>query len=112
MRVGRYSSIWRYGLIGALVLAGGPALADAIDGNWCHGGRHLAIDGPTILTPGGRTIKGKYDRHAFAYLAPAGEKEAGLQIFMVLLDEETMEFHPGSETAAGQVWRRCVAPGS
>ena len=112
MRVGRFLPGWRYVLSGVVLLSGSPALADAIDGDWCNAGRHLAIEGPTIVTPGGRTIKGNYERHAFAYLAPEGEKEAGLQIFMVLLDEETMEFHPGSESAPGQIWRRCVAPGS
>jgi len=110
--VGRFFPGGRCALALALLFPCGTALADAIDGNWCYSGRHLAIDGPTILTPGGKTMKGNYDRHAFTYLAPAGEKEAGLQVFMVLRGEETMEFHPGAQTAPGQVWRRCTAPGS
>jgi hypothetical protein len=96
----------------ALLFPCGPALADAIDGNWCFKGRHLAIDGPTILTPGGQTITGKYDRHAFVYMAPAGEAEAGTDVFMALLNEETMEFRAGGENAPAQIWRRCTAPSS
>ena len=95
-----------------LSLTAGTAAADAIDGNWCLKGRHLAIDGPTILTPAGKTMKGDYDRHAFTYMAPAGEVEAGSQVFIVLLDEETMQFRAGSESAAPQLWRRCLAPSS
>ncbi len=90
----------------------GPAAADAIDGHWCYGSRHLAIKGSTILTPGGKSMTGKYDRHAFLYTAPAGETEAGSQVFMVLRDEETMERRVGTETAPAQVWRRCTAPSS
>ena len=96
----------------ALCFSTGPARADSIDGNWCFKGRHLAIEGPTILTPGGKSMKGNYDRHAFTYVAPAGEQEAGLQVFMVLLDEDTMQFRPGPESVEPQIWRRCTAPSS
>ena len=95
-----------------IVLHAGPASADAIDGNWCYKGRHLAIDGPTILTPGGKSMKGNYERHGFTYMAPAGEQEAGLQVVMVLLDEDTMQFRAGPESVEPQVWRRCTAPSS
>jgi len=52
-------------------LFGGAALADAIDGDWCHGdGRRLSINGPDITTPGGTHLKGDYDRHHFSYVVP------------------------------------------
>ena len=51
-----------------LVVFGGPVLADAIDGDWCHvDGRRLSIAGPDIVTPGGMRTKGDYDRHHFNY---------------------------------------------
>ena len=88
------------------------AMADAIDGSWCFKGRHLAIEGPKMLTPGGKTIKGEYDRHGFIYKAPAGEKEAGSTVYISQLDEEAMEFRVGSEQNKPQIWRRCAAPTS
>ena len=57
-----------------VVLQSGSALADAIDGDWCHAdGRRLTINGPDITTPAGNKLKGNYDRHHFAYVVPAGE---------------------------------------
>lgn len=88
------------------------ARADAIDGSWCFKGRHLAIDGPKMLTPGGKTIEGEYDRHGFIYNAPADEREAGATVYIAQLDEESMEFRVGSEQGNPQVWRRCAAPTS
>src|SRR5262245_16090896 len=64
---------------GMLVAAGGlcrlaaEARADAIDGEWCLGPAHFAIDGPNILTPGGNRIQGNYSRHGFLYVVPANE---------------------------------------
>ena len=56
----------------------GPALADAIDGNWCHtDGRRFTIRGPEIVTPGGKRMEGNYSRHWFSYVAPAPEPGAG-----------------------------------
>ena len=69
-----------------LALSGGAALADAIDGDWCHGdGRRLSINGPDIVTPGGARLKGDYDRHHFSYVVPASEPGAGGTVAMVLL---------------------------
>jgi hypothetical protein len=100
----------------ALILLGvgiaSPAMADAIDGDWCNAGKHLMIDGPKIVTPGGTSIIGNYDRHAFRYKVPASEKGAGENVFMVQRSEEIMNFWqtpeaaPGSETPP-QVWTRC-----
>src|SRR5690348_6355890 len=64
------------------------ALADAIDGEWCFGTSHFAIDGPNILTPGGNRIQGNYSRHGFTYVVPVNEAGAGGEVNMVLLNEE------------------------
>src|SRR4051794_38960756 len=66
-------------LAAVLLLAAPPAaLADAIDGNWCSAdGQHMTINGDDITTPGGKQIKGNYDRHAFDYVVPAGEPGSG-----------------------------------
>lgn len=97
---------------GVVFLFAGGARADAIDGSWCFRGRHLEIEGPNILTPGGRRMTGDYHRHGFVYAAPSGEKEAGSTIYMILLDEETMEFRVGSQQAQPDIWRRCASPTS
>ena len=40
-----------------LLLPAAAALADAIDGEWCHtDGRHFTINGPDIVTPGNKRI--------------------------------------------------------
>lgn len=88
------------------------ARADAIDGSWCFKGRHLAIDGPQILIPSGKRITGDYDRHGFVYTVPPGDKGSGTSIFMVVLDDETMERRVGSEQATPETWHRCAAPTS
>ena len=89
-----------------------PAMADAIDGDWCYAGRHLMIDGPKIVTPGGTSMMGTYDRHAFRYKIPTSEKGAGENVFMVQRSEELMNFWQTPEAAPGpetppQVWTRC-----
>jgi hypothetical protein len=92
---------------GALGVATGPARADAIDGDWCLGSGHFAIDGPNILTPGGNRIQGSYSRHAFAYVAPPNEPGAGGRIEMVLLNEETLRLTRTKEASAPEIWLRC-----
>ena len=92
-----------------LALLGGAALADAIDGDWCHAdGRRLSINGPDIVTPGGAHLKGDYDRHGFAYVVPASEPGAGATVRMALQSEILMHLKPpaGEE----QTWRRCGKP--
>jgi hypothetical protein len=96
----------------AAILLDQPVQADAIDGNWCFKGRFLSIDGPKMLTPGGKTINGEYDRHGFIYKAPSGEKEAGAMVFIASIDDETMEFRVGSDKEKPQIWHRCAAPTS
>ncbi len=87
------------------------AWADAIDGNWCFAdGRRLSIQGSDLVTPGGKRMTGDYDRHAFAYMVPDGEKGAGSTVFMVQLNEETIWVKTGaapSSAGDSDTWRRC-----
>ena len=92
---------------GAVALSGAPARADAIDGEWCLGGSHFAIDGPNILTPGGNRIQGNYSRHGFSYVVPASETGAGGEVHMILLNEETVSLSRKDQSAALEIWRRC-----
>jgi hypothetical protein len=92
----------------ALVLIAGSALADAIDGDWCHtkDGRRFSIRGPEIVTPGGKKMQGDYSRHFFSYAVPAPEPGAGQTVFMTLVDENTVNLRLGS-AGVTEVWLRC-----
>ena len=102
----------------AAVLAAGPARADRIDGEWCAAdGRHISIDGPAIVTPGGNSLSGAYDRHGFAYTVPEGESGAGASVIMAQQNEGTI--HVATDPSPGQgagpaleVWHRCPPPTS
>lgn len=87
------------------------ALADAIDGFWCgeHGG-HVSIAGPTLEIAGKAPITGKYGRHQFSYVVPAGEADAGKLVYMQLLDEEDMQSFVIEEGKPGaqENWKRCA----
>jgi hypothetical protein len=97
------------GLLGAALLFSGTARADEIDGHWCGPDKRLlTIQGPSITTPGGKQIKGDYDRHAFSYVVPEGEPGTGATVAMRLLNQQTMRLHPPNG-AAEQIWRRCAA---
>lgn len=86
-----------------------PAFADAIDGDWCGPeGRHVAIQGPRIVTPAGNQLAGDYTRHSFAYVVPAKERDAGQTVAMRLLNEETVQVTP-RPGAAAEIWLRCKA---
>ncbi len=90
------------------VLVSGPAIADRIDGKWCSpDGKHVEIQGPQITTPAGAKMAGQYGRHSFSYTAPSAEPESGSTIYMVLLNEETMEVRAGNPVAKAIVWKRC-----
>src|SRR5882724_3114953 len=81
-----------------------PALADAIDGDWCaNDGRHFSIHGPAITTPGGNAIQGNYRRHSFSYVVPKGETSEGEAIAMLLLNENQVAVQTGN---ASEVWLR------
>ena len=91
-----------------LVMVGGPDLADAIDGNWCHSdGRRFSIRGPEIVTPGGKVMEGNYSRHGFSYVVPTPEPGAGETTFMTLLNENTVHSRRGEATPGGETWIRC-----
>ena len=89
------------------LLAPTSAKADRIDGNWCRGLAHLAIDGPTIITPGGTRMSGDYDRHGFRYVVPTGEPGAGATISMVQLSEQLMQLSSSAKPGDVQDWTRC-----
>jgi len=98
-------------LIG-LVLAAPPARADSIDGAWCTpGGLRLTINGPSIETPGGARLSGEYDRHGFAYDAPAGEPGGGARVTLRLVND-TMIRVQADAPGLDPVWRRCGPPTS
>lgn len=85
------------------------ALADAIDGNWCHvEGGNLEIQGPKIMTPGGTRMTGEYSRHTFRYVAPNGERAAGSTINMALVDDETLHLLIEGGDGEIEIWRRCA----
>jgi len=89
-----------------LALFATPALADAIDGDWCAAdGRTFSIRGPAITTPGGNETQGNYSRHAFNYVVPDGEASAGEEIAMLLLNENEVKVQEGA--AEAKIWVRC-----
>ena len=93
-----------------LCVFAGPAFADAIDGDWCGpSDRHIAIKGPEITLPGGVKLSGTYHRHAFEYVAPAGDAHAGTAIHLQLLSEELMNFFRMKDGKPGEpeLWHRC-----
>ena len=100
----------------ATMLIAGAARADVIDGDWCSpDGKHLSIRGPDIVTPAGTRASGDYDRHAFSYIVPARDPNAGFTVAMRLVNEETMQFRIGADKAAAasapmQIWHRCTTP--
>jgi hypothetical protein len=95
--------------IALLACSAGSAAADAIDGDWCFNAASLHIQGPDIRTPAGKDIKGDYNRHAFHYVAPAGEKDAGAEVFMRLMNEESMLLmrRSGGADSPIESWSRC-----
>ena len=92
-------------IVSALLLGPtSPAFADAIDGHWCDStNKHLEINGPSIVTPSGASLKGDYDRHGFRYLEPG----TGKQIVMVLFGETIMRLKAGD--GPDETWHRCAA---
>ena len=96
----------RTALVG-LLIAGSPAFADAIDGDWCSPTdvERLRIAGPDITTPAGTETKGNYSRHAFSYVVPVGDPGAGDEINMQLLNEEEVRVFVNG--GAPEIWRRC-----
>ena len=91
----------------AMLIAAGPARADAIDGDWCRAdGKRMSIQGPAIVTPGGQRTQGDYDRHFFSYVIPPGEAGAGNTVSITLLGEYLAHAREGAGSDV-QEWRRC-----
>ncbi len=92
----------------AAFVASCPALADAIDGDWCNGGLHLEINGTTIVTPGRNKLDGQYFRYRFIYTVPANEPGAGGEITLVMIrGQEIVHLRRPGQTGDPEVWRRC-----
>jgi hypothetical protein len=94
----------------AFALGATPALADAIDGNWCNpDGSHILIEGPSITLSNGVKLMGKYGRHNFVYIAPQGDSEAGKEILFVQRSEQEMRRvrDPQAMPEHADIWRRC-----
>ena len=98
-------------ILGALIVSG-PVLADAIDGHWCSPqGKTISINGPQVDTPSGARLEGLYDRHGFIYTVPSDEPDAGKEVRMVLVDDNTIRLTIGEGATELQTWRRCC-PGT
>ena len=105
MKLPAYASVAAAALAAGWVLAAPGARADAIDGMWCEGSRSMRIDGPAIVTPGGMSMTGDYDRHGFRYVVPPGEDGAGKTAIMVLLSDRDLDVTVGDGPT--ERWRRC-----
>jgi hypothetical protein len=91
----------------ALVGSSTSALADAIDGDWCHAnGKRMSIRGPEIVTPGGKQTRGDYSRHFFSYVIPPGESGAGETVSITLLSEYLAHARIGGDPTVHE-WHRC-----
>lgn len=100
-------------LLSALVfffLALGTAKADAIDGDWCNqDGSNIFIEGPSIRLSDGTVVMGNNTRHAFSYVAPQGDFEAGREIYFRQRSEEEMRRvrDPQAMPEHADIWQRC-----
>ena len=94
-------------IAGVVIVCSSPALADAIDGDWCSmtEAKQLRVAGPNITTPAGQQTTGNYSRHAFSYIVPEGDPGAGEAVAMQLLNEEEVQVSVNS--GAPEIWRRC-----
>jgi hypothetical protein len=94
----------------AFALLAGAAHAEPIDGSWCDAaGQRLTIDGPAVVTPGGRAILGENNRRLFNYVVPGGEANFGATMQLRLLNLNTMHSRAGAD-AKPDTWHRCPAP--
>lgn len=104
-------------LAAAAMMIACPALADQIDGNWCtrDGKQFLTIEGPKMVTPGGKSIIGDYDRHGFMYVVPAAEPGAGQLVVMTQVNDGLMYSQNGDSQQTARLaprleWNRCQRP--
>ena len=87
-------------------------MADRIDGNWCSpANATMTIEGPRVVTPGGKVTQGDYYRHHFDYIVPEGDKEAGAHVHADLIDEDhiilTLTLPNATTSGTPETWRRC-----
>lgn len=88
------------------------AAADQIDGTWCSpAGTSMTIEGSQIVTPGGKAITGRYNRHHVDYEVPEGEANAG-SLFSAdqLNDDEIRVIVLGKDPSANkpsEIWTKC-----
>jgi hypothetical protein len=95
-------------ILALVLLLASPARADAIDGHWCaEDGRHLSIDGPAIVTPSGKSLRGDYRRHFFSYVIPTPEAHAGAAMAMTLVSDDVVHLKAQIDAAKMEIWRRC-----
>jgi hypothetical protein len=95
-------------ILGGLALTATPALADKIDGDWCHvDGRHFTINYHDLTTPGGHHVVGDYGRHSFSYVVPEGEPDSGATVQMMLINEQTVQLRISGKDAPLQTFKRC-----
>ncbi len=100
---------WLFGcILGGLALVSTPALADKIDGDWCHvDGRHFTINYHDLTTPGGHHVLGDYGRHSFSYVVPEGEPDSGATVEMMLVNEQTVQLKVSGNNSPPQTFKRC-----
>ncbi len=103
--------MFRIALMFGLLVGVSPVLADAIDGEWCNDTiGQVRIVGSQIITPAGAAVRGRYERHAFAYQVPAGEADAGKLVYMMMQSEDDMSSYvfEGKIPGPPHPWRRCA----
>lgn len=72
----------------------------------------MSIEGSDIVTPGGKSMQGDYERHGFAYVVPDGEPHVGARISMAMQSEDIVRIlipgqGPGPNPATIEIWQRC-----
>jgi len=95
-----------------LVASTAPALADKIDGTWCSpSGKSISIDGSLVITPTGKTVVARYDRHHIDYEIPKGEPNAGGRLAADQLNEGQIRVSvvgkAKSEIGSPEIWTPC-----
>lgn len=106
-------SIERWLLISIMVLATTTiAVADQIDGTWCSpSGDSMTIEGSRVVTPGGRVVTGRYNRHHVDYEVPEGETDAGSRVSADQLNDEEIRViviaKDPSANEPSEIWTKC-----
>ncbi|MFT7575536.1 MAG: hypothetical protein ACI9XZ_001917 [Alphaproteobacteria bacterium] len=95
------------GLFVAALLAGSPAVADQIAGQWCPpgGGRTLVVKGHQDVTFAGKPVQANVDRHHVDFAIPVGEPDAGTKFNADQMNEEQVRVTIGSKTP--EIWTPC-----